>query len=433
MRFSSSAWRVTLAVLLVSAAAFLGCNQDTPNEPTNIILNGTAQMKLRFDVGANQDIDSGTVTITKGEVEQTQGFEIEDGTATVLFTGLQPGMWTIEVMLYDGDGYLIYEGRGTAGVHGGQITTANIVLDELVGGLEVIVRIPPQTEFVLIPAGAFIMGSPEDELGRYDNETLHQVTLTHPFYIQNTEVTNQQYMELAQWAVDSGYAVATTSSLLDALDGSTVELLDLDDSDCEIDYNGSEFSCENPAHPVKVVSWYGSVAYCDWLSLEVGLPRAYDHATWQCNSHDPYNAQGYRLPTEAEWECACRSGTQTPFNTGECLDAGVEANYNGNYPYLDCPVGPYVGWTVPVGSYPANVRGLYEMHGNLWEWCNDWYGGDYGGDETDPVGPWSGVVRVFRGSYWYGLARTCRSAQRDSAYPDRSDFVIGFRTVRSAN
>ncbi len=143
MRLLSSIWRATLAVLIVSAAAFLGCNQETPNDPTNIILNGTAQMKLHFEVGANQSIDSGTVTISKGDQEHSQTFEIVDGMATVLFTSLQPGLWMIAVELFDEDGYLIYEGSGSAEIQGGQVTTANILLDELVGDLEVIIELPP--------------------------------------------------------------------------------------------------------------------------------------------------------------------------------------------------------------------------------------------------------------------------------------------------
>jgi formylglycine-generating enzyme required for sulfatase activity len=285
-------------------------------------------------------------------------------------------------------------------------------------------------DFVYVVPGTFMMGSPTTELLRSTNETQHQVTLTHGIYVQTTEVTNQQYRDMAQWAYNNGHVTATSTYLYDNLDGSPQILKNLG-SGYEMTFSAGVFSCINPTHPVKYVTWYGSVAYCDWLSLQQSLPRAYSHSTWQCNSGNPYTATGYRLPTEAEWEYACRAGTQTPFNTGSCLDAGTEANYYGNYPYTGCPTGPYVGWTVPVGNYPANAFGLYDMHGNLFEWCNDWYG-TYGGTVTDPVGLGAGSYRVVRGGYWDIVARGCRSAARGSDYPSSAYGSMGFRPVRSA-
>jgi formylglycine-generating enzyme required for sulfatase activity/pimeloyl-ACP methyl ester carboxylesterase len=294
----------------------------------------------------------------------------------------------------------------------------------------------PSGDFVRIPAGTFTMGSPTNEYGRGSDETQHTVTLTTPFLMSATEVTNQQYADMAQWAYDRGYCSVTSSIIHDNMDGSTHKLLDLnaDHGNCEISFSNGTFTVDSgkETHPVKEVEWYGAVAYCDWLSLRRGLPRAYDHATWQCNGNDPYNATGYRLPTEAEWEYACRAGTQTPFNTGSCLDAGTQANYNGNKPYASCSSGPYVGWSMPVGSYPDNTYGLYDMHGNLWEWCNDRYG-SYNGDETDPTGPTAGLYRVFRGGEWFNYGSDCRSADRYTIYPVSSYNGIGFRPVKSAN
>jgi formylglycine-generating enzyme required for sulfatase activity len=286
--------------------------------------------------------------------------------------------------------------------------------------------------FVFIPAVTFTMGSPTTEPERWDDEAQHQVTLTHGVYVQTTEVTNQQYRDMAQWAYDHGYVTATSTFLYDNLDGSTQILKCLGSEYYEMTFSAGVFSCINPTHPVKYVTWYGSVAYCDWLSLQQGLTRAYDHSTWQCNSGNPYTAAGYRLPTEAEWEYACRAGTQTPFNTGSCLDAGTEANYRGSYPYTGCPTGPYVGWTVPVGNYPANAFGLYDMHGNEWEWCNDWFS-LYDGTVTDPVGPGAGSYRVFRGGSWAGYAQGCRSAVRLDEDPYLAIYYLGFRPVRTAN
>jgi formylglycine-generating enzyme required for sulfatase activity len=291
------------------------------------------------------------------------------------------------------------------------------------------------TGFVSLPAGTFTMGSPEDEPERSEYEVQHTVTLTTPFEMFATEVTNRHYADLAQWAYDHGYCTATSLSLLDALGGSTQELLDLDGGDCEISFSGGMFTVDTGKedNPVLGVTWYGSVAYCDWLSLEAGLTRAYDHSTWSCNGNDPYNAVGYRLPTEAEWEYACRAGTQTPFNTGNCLDAGTEANYRGTPPYVGCPSGPSADWTVPVGSYPANTFGLYDMHGNVYEWCNDWYWFAYGGDETDPTGPGAGSYRVIRSGKWSYYAHGCRSAFRYYVIPHSSSPYFGFRPARSTN
>jgi formylglycine-generating enzyme required for sulfatase activity len=289
--------------------------------------------------------------------------------------------------------------------------------------------------FVYIPDGRFLMGAPSDESGaQYDEFPQHNVVLTRAFHLQATVVNNQQYAELAQWAYEQGYCTITSGSLRDDLDGSTRELLKLNYSNCEISFSGGFFIVDSGLenHPVKEVTWYGSAAYCDWLSLQVGLPRAYDHGTWQCNGNSPYTAMGYRLPTEAEWEYACRAETATPFNTGNCLDAGTEANYNGNYPYTSCPSGLHVGWTVPVGSYPANAWSLYDMHGNIWEWCNDWYSDSYysSSPSADPVGPLNGSRRVARGGDSNDSASGCRStARRLATY---GSAYIGFRPARSA-
>lgn len=285
--------------------------------------------------------------------------------------------------------------------------------------------------YVAIPAGTFTMGSPTNEPGRLTDETQHQVTLTHGIYVQTTEVTNQQYRDLVQWAYDHGYVTATSSYLYDNLDGSTQVLHSLGSS-YELTFNAGVFSCTNPNHPTKYVTWYGSVAYCDWLSLQEGLPRAYSHATWQCNNHDPYNAQGYRLLTEAEWEYACRAGSTTAFANGPITQLTCSP-LDPNLDLMGWYCGNANGWTHPVAYKQPNAWGLNDMHGNLFEWCNDWYA-SYGGAVTDPVGPGTGSYRVIRGGGWLTYAYGCRSALRYSGgIPAYALNYLGFRLVRSAD
>jgi len=284
--------------------------------------------------------------------------------------------------------------------------------------------------FVLCEGGTFTMGSPTDEPRRIADEAQHQVTLSRNVYIQTTEVTNRQYLELAQWAVESGHAMVTSDNLYDNVDSSVQVLLRLSSSFCEIEYVNGVFRTDYPNRPVQEVTWYGAAAYCDWINKHEELPLAYDHRDWRCNDGDPYGAVGYRLPTEAEWEFACRAG-------------GAAAFANGPITSFDCsPIEPnlnLLGWYCgnagasahSVAQKGPNDWGLYDMHGNLWEWCNDWYG-SYGGDATDPVGPSLGEYRVIRGGAWNTYAQWCRSAFRRGWSVSGSYNCVGFRTVRTA-
>ena len=282
-----------------------------------------------------------------------------------------------------------------------------------------------------IEPGSFLMGGPDDEPGSWDWEwPQHMVTLTTPFRMAATEVTNEQYRELAQWAYDQGYCTSDSNSLRDTLDGSTEELMDLNDDDCDIYFQDGVFHVEEGRenYPVIEVSWYGAVTFCDWLSLRKGLPRAYHHATWRCNNHVPYAAEGYRLPTEAEWEYACRASSTTAFANGDITDLHC------NDPVLD-EIAWYCGnsgeWTRPVAGKITNAWGLYDMHGNIYEWCNDWWGYYDPADVTNPAGPIAGPVRIARGGGWGYEAHGCRSAYRDYGYEHDTFPSIGFRFVRS--
>ena len=169
--------------------------------------------------------------------------------------------------------------------------------------------------------------------------------------------------------------------------------------------------------------------------LPVYQIRPYE-AVWFCKrlSEMPEEKKAgrkYRLPTEAEWEYACRAGTMTPFNFGSQLN-GRQANSDGTRPYGTDTKGPNLEKTSPVGTYPANAWGLYDMHGNVWEWCSDWYGEYPSGSVTDPSGPARGWQRVYRGGDWRVDAVNCRSADRGCDPSIRSRF-IGFRVVMSSS
>ena len=291
---------------------------------------------------------------------------------------------------------------------------------------------------VLVPAGTFTMGDGAANCGADERV----VTLTNDYYLGQHEVTNSEYRDALQWAYDQGHVTATSSTVQDNLDGSTVQLVDLNSQYGEITFSGGIFSLrESPSsyaqsaypggydpadHPVKEVSWYGAVAYCDWLSLQAGYTRAYDHSDWSCNGGDPYGASGYRLPTDAEWEFAAQYNDERIYPWGsETPDCSRANNYQGGY----C-----VGWTSPVGNYPAApvVLGLYDMAGNVWEWCNDWHTCGLGtSPETDPTGPGTGSSRVLRGGGWNNGASRLRCAARYYGNPSNAGSYGGFRCARS--
>src|SRR5262249_37406181 len=178
-----------------------------------------------------------------------------------------------------------------------------------------------------------------------------------------------------------------------------------------------------PDHPMENILWREAEAFCTTLS---GM------------AEEKQARRFYRLPTEAEWEYACRAGTTTPFHQGKSLSA-KQANFNGNFPYGDAEKGPYLRQTAKVGSFAPNAWGLYDMHGNVAEWCSDYYDKDYysKSPRVDPKGRKRGVVptdyndfyRVIRGGCWLDEARACRSACRFRAMPHDPYRLIGFRVV----
>jgi len=180
--------------------------------------------------------------------------------------------------------------------------------------------------------------------------------------------------------------------------------------------------------PVENVTWYRAIEFCNALSDSLGLEAAYrregDLVIWNLE------ADGFRLPTEAEWECACRAGTTTRFHSGDCLTTD-QANFNGYEPLGGCPTGLDRAQPLPVGSFPPNTWELFDMHGNVSEWCWDATGGYPSGPVIDPTGPGDGPQRCFRGGSWFSQDWHCRSAARFFVAPtNRYDFV-GLRLARS--
>lgn len=281
--------------------------------------------------------------------------------------------------------------------------------------------VPPIWDtFVTIPAGTFLMGAPLDEPGSDCDHCAeypqHEVTLTRSFVMQATEVTNQQYIDLANWALAQGWAVATETALRTNLDGADTILMNLADPFAEFQLLGNALRFRdigfgiNPINPAANMRWYGAAAYCDWLSLVEGLPRAYDHSDWSCNGGDPYGATGFRLPTEAEWEYACRGGTTTAFANGEITNP-----YGDFDPVLE-EIGWYWGnagaWSHPVAQLIPNAWGLYDMHGSMLEWVQGYWYQYAEGPVTDPLGGNRAVYFAVRSGTWSRPPYFSRSAFR---------------------
>lgn len=257
-------------------------------------------------------------------------------------------------------------------------------------------------KLVLIPAGEFLMGSPTSEVGRSDDERpQHLVRITQPFDLSVYEVTVGQFRQFVE-AV--GYR---TEAERDRLGGSGFTNKKWE---WKHGFSWQDIGIpQSEAYPVVNVSWNDAVAFCQWLSEK-------EHRT-------------YRLPTEAEWEYACRAGTTTPFHWGSTL-SGMEGNCRGLAPYGTTSYGPYLMRPTKVGSYTGNAFGLYDMHGNVWEWCEDECASEY--DTTSRTGDvnfFVGPSRVRRGGGWSDPAVGCRSASRRGNSPDICAFCLGFRVA----
>jgi parallel beta-helix repeat protein len=228
-------------------------------------------------------------------------------------------------------------------------------------------------EFVFISPGSFKMGIDSQSEEREPFTRLHEVIITKGFYMQTTEVTQSQWKKVM---------------------GKNPSFFENCGEDC----------------PVEQVSWNNVCGFIKRLNEIEGLGK-------------------YRLPTEAEWEYACRAGTETPFSFGRCLST-EQANYCGKYPFRGCKKGLYREKPDLVNSFPRNAWGLISMQGNVWEWCEDWLGEYTEDTATDPLGPPTGLLRVIRGGGWNSYANACRSGNRSGCDPAKRFANVGFRLVK---
>jgi formylglycine-generating enzyme required for sulfatase activity len=262
-----------------------------------------------------------------------------------------------------------------------------------------------------IPPGRFWMGSPETEPERRDSEGPQHLVQLQGFFMSQTPITQAQWREVAGWqerpGEQWGRELKTDPSRFQSNEGQGEKKVRLLEGESNTDNR-----------PVEQVSWLDAIEFCHRLSKRTG--------------------RAYTLPSEAQWEYACRAGTTTPFHFGDTISPEL-ANYDGNYAYADGPKGIYCEQTTPVGMFPANAWGLHDMHGDVWEWCLDEWHEGYEGAPTDGRAWVDGTegdksketkkTRLLRGGSWSGVPWYCRSAFRALDRPVYANFYVGFRVV----
>ena len=255
------------------------------------------------------------------------------------------------------------------------------------------------------------MGSPETEPERRDLEGPQHLVQLQGFFMSQTPITQAQWRQVAGWkerpGEQWGRELKTNPSRFQSNEGQGEKKVRLLEGESNTDNR-----------PVEQVSWLDAIEFCHRLSKRTG--------------------RAYTLPSEAQWEYACRAGTTTPFHFGDTISPEL-ANYDGNYAYADGPKGIYCDQTTPVGMFPANAWGLHDMHGNVWEWCLDEWHEGYEGAPTDGRAWVDGTegdksketkqTRLLRGGSWDYTPRSCRSAYRNHFQPGNAYYGVGFRVV----
>jgi len=267
-----------------------------------------------------------------------------------------------------------------------------------------------------IDGGTFIMGNNDGESDEYPE---HEVTVS-TFQLSKYEITNHQFVELYNWALEQG-KISVNSTTVENTEGERQELLDLDAEGCYISYDGAQLVVEDGRddQPVCEVTWYGAVAFCNYYSEKNGLTPVYNLNDWSCN----WNGNGYRLPTEAEWEFAAGGGNQShdyEYSGSDDVDeVGWYVDNSGSQPH-------------DVGTKNPNELELYDMSGNNQEWCWDYFGSYSKEPQTDPVGPSSqeDERRILRGGSWNSTADILRVTNREHISANLSNGDTGFRIAR---
>ena len=313
-----------------------------------------------------------------------------------------------------------------------------------------IIHEPSGVEMAYVPGGTFMMGSEE---GDEDEKPVHEVTLS-PFYISRYEITNGQYCEFLNSALAQGLVSVIYNVVYKAGSGTNFPYCTMPSSSRTIAYSDGVFHVETKdgrdvsGDPMVYVSWFGAAAYCNWRSQEEGKQPCYNLSTHECD----FSKNGYHLPTEAQWEYAARGGLSGKrFPWGDTIDESL-ANYRLSGDPYEAGDRP---WTTPVGFYDGRFRdkadynwpgsettywtsnsvcgyGLYDVAGNVREWCNDTYRSDYysSSPAEDPRGPGNGPYRVLRGGGYNNGETDCRVAIRDSNTLSTCTDDLGFRVAQ---